>query len=351
MEQKQSQTIMYANILKIMASIAVVMIHVVGIYWRQSNISIYQWNILNLYDSICRWSVPIFVMVTGMLLLRKEKPISVSQIFSKYIKKILIILIVWSIIFAVLNAVIEKRQINSILDMIDSLFVSNYHLWYLYMLIGLYLVTPIIKKLVDTKDKSVIQYFLILWFVFECCLKTLIRLPIFYNVNIAYGQMQIGLILGYVGYYLLGYYLHTYDLKEKTKKIIYILGIISAIVIISVTNYLKINNFKNVELLYNFLSAPVCLTAMSLFMIIKQNFSEKELSQRTEDILKRWTKLSFGVYLTHPIFIIFMQKLNISILKGEIALTIPLATIIIYLLSIIFTYILSKIPILGKNIV
>lgn len=85
MEEKNGEKILYANILKIVASIAVVLLHVSAIDWYMIDATSKEWNIINIYDSIVRWGVPIFVMVTGMLLLPEEKEIKISKIFKKYI--------------------------------------------------------------------------------------------------------------------------------------------------------------------------------------------------------------------------------------------------------------------------
>lgn len=63
------------------------------------------------------------------------------------------------------------------------------------------------------------------------------------------------------------------------------------------------------------------------------------------------TKLSFGVYLIYPMYIIFINKININILVGNTFIVIPLLVVLVYILSMLTTYILSKIPIIGKYIV
>lgn len=128
-------------------------------------------------------------------------------------------------------------------------------------------------------------------------------------------------------------------------------GIIATIVIIFATQYAKVNNQEIVSVFYDFLSLPVVLCSMAIFVGIKQIFQKKELNEKGQKVIQKWTKLTLGVYLVHPLFIELMKPLHISILSGRIWITILFITIIIYLLSIGVTFVLSKIPKLGKYIV
>lgn len=91
-------------------------------------------DVLNIYGSISRWAVPIFVMITGMLLLSPEKNISIQTIFSKYIKRIFIILVFWVIIYALVTQMVSSDEFD-IKILANKIINSHYHLWYLYTLI------------------------------------------------------------------------------------------------------------------------------------------------------------------------------------------------------------------------
>lgn len=342
--------ITYANILKIFASIVIVVIHVVSIKWYTLDPNSTEWEILNIYDSLSRWGVPIFTMVTGMLLLPEEKKILNKTIFTKYIKRILIVFITWTILYAIANKILINPEMSK-KDFIFNCINGHYHLWYLQMLIGLYLATPIIKLITKRKNKKVIEYFLIIWFIFECCLNTLIKLPAFENLQFIYNNMHISFFQGYIGYYILGYYLSQYQLNKKTRYVSYILGILAIVVNIFATKYLKVNNFEKTLIFYDDLSMLSCLSAIAVFVGIKQIFENKEMKPYTKEIIDRITKISFGVYLIHPMFIIFINALNIDIFRIPIIISIPLATLIIYIISALCAEIISKIPLIGKKLV
>ncbi len=93
--ETQKNRIIYADILRIIATFAVIVIHVSASKWYHSPIREFNWQIYNLYDSLVRWSVPIFVMLSGMLFLNPEKEITTGEIFRKYIFRILLAIIFW----------------------------------------------------------------------------------------------------------------------------------------------------------------------------------------------------------------------------------------------------------------
>lgn len=344
--------IIYADVLKILASIAVVITHVVSTQWYALDPHSKNWLILNTYNILARWCVPIFIMITGMFLLNYCKSISISRIFKIYIKRIAILIIIWSSVFALLG------QVNDTTPLTFNRFVNNaisghYHLWYLYMIIGLYLVTPILRTFTKPEHKKIVEYFLILWFVFQCIIDIITKLPRFSELGITYSKLDVNYIVGYIGYYLLGYYLYmyAYKLSRKQRIVIYILGIISAIYLIIETKYLKINDYRNSEIIQNYLSALVCLISIAVFVLFQKLLTGKYINRKLIKIIKIWARISLGVYLIHPMFLIFMEKLGITILTWPLIISVIVATIIIYFASAILSFILYKIPIIGKYVV
>lgn len=217
----KAKPIVFANVLKIMASFAVVMIHVSAIEWYKTDGNTPEWMAMNIYDSICRWSVPIFVMVTGMLLLPEEKEITIGKVFTKYIKKVVILLVFWSLCFSFLTIILEGKEITDLKVIFNNMIYGNYHLWYLYMLIGLYLITPFVKLITKSDNKKIVEYFCVLWFLFECFLGTFLGIQKESQIQLVVSYMHISFVLEYVGYYLLGYYLNTYPLNKIKRRILY----------------------------------------------------------------------------------------------------------------------------------
>ena len=326
------------------------MIHTISTQWYKLDTHTTQWQILNIMDSLCRWCVPIFVMVTGMLLLNPEKEISISTIFKKYIKRIAILFLFWSITFTLLDQINATEKLT-FETFIEKTIEGHYHLWYLYMLMGLYLITPIIKTFIQDKNKKLIEYFLILWFIFQGIFHVITVFKPFVKFQPMVSNFNMTLAMGYVGYYILGYYLNKYPPKRIFRIIIYFLALISIYIIVKETRYFVIEHYELRDTMYNYLSGPVCVTAMAIFMLVKQLFEGKKIEEKAGSIIRQLTKLSFAVYLIHPAFFIIMEKNEITILKYPLAISVLMYTTVIYLLSLAISFILSKIPIVNKYLV
>ncbi len=341
--------ILYINILKILSSIAVVTIHVSAIEWNNIDVNNTKWLVINIYNSACRWAVPIFVMITGTLLLRPEKEISIKNVFFKYIKKILILIIFWEFVYAFVVQINSQEKWT--FDIIwDRFKAGYYHLYYLYLIIGIYLITPIIKFIINQKNDGIIKYYLILWFVFQIVINTVIILLELFDknniVSIVQNKLYLNFIIGYTGYYILGYYLNSHKQSKKCRYIIYILGVIGYISTIGVTKV-----FNKNTVLYGYFSLNTFFMAIAVYIFVKELLFDKNINEKLNLFIQKLAKLTLGVYLLHPIFIIIMEKLEITMLVGNMFIMIPVVVAIVYLFSLITTYILSKIPIIGKYIV
>lgn len=161
---KQKRTI-YFDYLRVMATLAVIMLHMSAQNWYVSDVNGYNWQVFNLYDSIVRWGVPVFVMISGALFLKKE--LSLKVIYTKYIFRMAVSLVVWSAIYALFR---YDEQQGRLINFISA----PYHLWFIFMIIGLYMMIPILKKVVE--NMYTLRYFLFMSFIFVGCIPELITI-------------------------------------------------------------------------------------------------------------------------------------------------------------------------------
>ena len=286
------------------------------------------------------------MMATGTLLLDKKK--NTLKIYNKYIKKIIIVLIVWSIIFLIPKTIIDYNEIN-ISYFIDRLINGHYHFWYLYFLIGFYLLAPILNQIIS--NKKIEKYYLILWFGVYLCIINFIDFPIldkFYNI---YKYLGFDFICNFFGYCILGHYLHNTKFTKKQLKIMYITGILSLLLIICGTYYFKIYNIGDHQYFYNLCSFTVFFTVTGIFCFLKEKFNNNKISKKIKLVIMKWSRLTFGVYIIHPLFIGFINNFGINILYNFNIFSILIYAVIIYLLSLGAIFVISKIPILNKYII
>ena len=229
----------YCDYLRLIATFAVVFIHVAASNWSNVDVNGMQWQVFNIYDSLVRWGVPIFVMISGALFLNRDVPI--KNIYSKYILRMVIAFISWSLFYAILTTdTFQHGLIYSLKSHIGTLVTGHYHMWFVLMIIGLYMCIPLMKKIVS--DETVMKYFLKLSFIFSFMVPWLLKIVndfVGYNngmiqkmvttIDSNLTNMGMSMVLGYTFYFILGYYLDRVELKKKVRMMIYAAGILGFI--------------------------------------------------------------------------------------------------------------------------
>ena len=336
MEEKNT----YIIYLRVIATIFVVLINASTGFLYRIDTHAFDWNYANWINAATRCSVPIFVIISGALLIPKEE--STWTFYKKRIPKLLYPFIFWTIIYLIYYfykftkfELLSAEKIWSI-SQDKILHGANAHLWYLYMIIGLYLALPFIRKILIQISRREIEVFLVLWLLSMF----LMSKPLYAFMP----KFDLTFFSGYIGYLVLGYYLSNYDFKFKNKKLIFPLIYILMVVIAAVgtqmlnTDVKKLNTF-----FYNYIFATTAIAAGALFVWIKEISQQK----KAPDWVLLIDKYSFGIYLAHIIPLNFLHPL-ISTFVGT-AWVIPLATISTIIVSILITVVLRKLP-FGKYV-
>ncbi len=342
----ENYRIVYADILKIIASVAIVIIHVASKNFYRTNTD-FQFDVFNLFSSFARWGVPIFVMVSGIFFL--DKNITIKEIFSKYIKRMVIVLLFWNVIYAILYNLEDYMNGKEIgYNIIKDIFINRApHLWYLYMLIGLYLIVPFLRNLIQ--NEKIMKYFLNLWLIFEVVISIF---QIFPTMNLEISEilnnkMHINFIMGYSGYFILGYYLNKRRTKDK------IVPYISLIIVGGIITFIGtkiVSNVTNVhsETFYNNFFPNIFMMSIGIFMLVKEVANRIKISDKQALNIAKLSKYSFGIYLVHPIVITFLNLIGMSTLKFNPILMMIIIVVLVYFISLFISIIINKIPKLNK---
>jgi surface polysaccharide O-acyltransferase-like enzyme len=238
--QLQNRNI-YIDLLRILATFGVIIIHVASSKWYDTSIETFDWQIINFYHSVVRWPVPIFFMISGIFLLRPlNNDVEFKQEMKYIFKKILRLvcsIVFWVILYNFFALFLGKFIIGKeFVDLHDILKAFGriilgpawFHLWFVYALIGLYLLIPILRCFIKNSKKIHLKYYLILFFVFGIFLPTCNT--ILEHISILKGNtvyLPLPEMTGYMGYFVAGYYFANYEIRKKTKVLIYILAVLS----------------------------------------------------------------------------------------------------------------------------
>ncbi|GHH99686.1 acyltransferase [Neobacillus kokaensis] len=346
--------VIYADILRVFATFAVMIIHVSATNFGELKPSSYEWNILNFYDSLARWCVPVFAMLSGMFFLNPNKPISMKKLYTKSIFRVLLALFFWGFIYELYKRILEQAPLNIhfFKDAVISIFQgdTHYHLWFLYMILGLYIVTPIFRIFIKAARKKDIEYFLVIGFLFSSFLPTL---EYFYPFNYLVPfliNFDVNLALGWAVYYIMGYYLSQYGVNGKLKKGIYILGILGVLITIVGNSFLSIEKGSPDNFLYYYLRVNVFFTTIALFLFMEDFFRNRNLNNISLSIISIISKYSFGMYLIHDMVRTLIMNAGFDNLSFNPIISVPILALCIFIISFLATSFIRKIPYLGERI-
>lgn len=351
MEEKR---ILYLDYLRIFALLAVVILHVSALDWAKQPVSSMNWQVFNFYNSLVRFCVPVFVMISGACFLDKEREITIKKIFNRYILRIITAFVFWTILYAIISTLIEE---NNLIDgskakfFIASIIYGHYHMWFLYLIAGLYLITPLLRKI--TEDKALTEYFIVLSVLFASLTKISVFVPAIDEVvGKLLDKASINFVLGYTCYFVIGHYLHTYKISSKLKMVIYTLGCAGLLVTIFGNSLLSVKAGTPLETFYDYLMPNVLCVSCMIFMMFKEKVLCKNDDSKAVTNTKaiNLAKLTFGAYLVHDIFLMIYKKIGLTMTIFTPVLLIPIVSVIVFGLSLLVAFVISKIPILNKYI-
>lgn len=341
--------VIYLDLLRILAAFAVIVIHVSATDWYILDVKSYDWLVTNTINGFMRWSVPIFVMISGVFLLNPKYNLTLKKLYFDKILKILLCLLIWGIGYHMYDS--KNFNIDGVLQGFNNLIhgISYSHLWFLYMLVGLYIVTPIIRTFLKSASKRDIEYWLLIWIIYGIFITYGIKtfLPDFIPLL---KKFDINILVGYLGFFIAGYYFSNYDISEKLKKIIYSSGIIILIISLLYGNYQSVITGNKV-IYFDVFSPGTVIITLAIFIYFKNKVGSSLKRKRIENIIKRTGSLTFGIYLIHFLVIKVLNKFGIAPDIFNPLLSIWFISTLTFIISAFIIYVMSKIPIVNKYLV
>ena len=269
LKTSNKHVIVWVNNAKIFAIFAVVILHVsADVVSSADTINNRQWWIGNIYDSVVRWCVPVFVMLSGVLLLKNEKTESVYLFYKKRAGRILLPTLFWSLFFLVWTYMkgVGNESVKSIMSLGKSLFLGSpyYHMWYLYMLIGLYIATPFVRIFVKNASIHELTFLIVILFSITAA-------------NSLYGSLydvKKGLFiiwfLNYLPYFICGYLIGFFDAR-LTKSFLVLLFILSVLATATGCHFVsQYHGLKRGLYFYNYLSITVIPMSIAIILLFKR---------------------------------------------------------------------------------
>lgn len=340
------------DVLRLMATLAVVLTHVCGGPIKTLSILDIDWQILNCFKSAITWDVPVFVMISGGMLLNPRKEIPLKVLYGKYIKRLVIAFAFWSAIFQVYYTVYGIYTNSFTLNwkgVLSQYLIGPYQFWYLFMFAGVYATIPFLKKIIT--DKKLTEYFLVLFFAFQIMMCYGQALPGIGNtVTSVLNNIDFTFAIGFVGYFVLGYYLKAYDISKKAEYALYALGVILVPLCCYVTTKQSVMNMEYTETFSKYLMPNIIIESSAIYTFFVKRVSKIKFSEKSVKIFSKLTEYGFGVYLVHALINELVGLTGWTAVTISPFVSVPLLTAVVYLLSLLVTVVIRKIPFIGKNI-
>ena len=291
-----------------------------------------------LLKNLMLWSVPCFIMVTGTLLLTPGRKIPYRKLFGKYIKRVLLCILVFTALYIIVDLILGSTTPGPelIRDYVYKVAAGKSwsHMWYLYMLLALYLMLPIYRIVAAHAEEQEIKYMLVVLFVF---LSVLPMVRTIFQTEIAFFICVSAI---YPFYLFAGYYMHAEKIRLSFQLCLILLAVSTAgLAALTAAAY-----SRQIEAIRNMLGAYSFPLTLIQSVCVFSLFKDKNVAMRENKVWKTIDTLSFGIYLTHMIFLkILYVGLGFNPYEhGGVLLLLPIA-VCVFILSAAATFVLKKV--------
>lgn len=330
-------------VLRVLAAFTVVALHVASYGTTRLEHGTVNWWIANGLDAATRWAVPAFVMISGALLLPAHKRMPAGLFYRRRIHRILIPLVFWTVFYLRLR--MPFHEMTGPFLVRELLRGTAYgHLWYLYMIVGLYWITPFLQAcLSHTSYKEQC------WMVASLLAAVAIQDGV-NTLTTDTTPTVFSMFVAYIPYYLCGYLLSQVKVPPTCIKYL-TAGVLAAwLGTVLGTGLL----FTPVGLyLYNHHCPLIILLSIGAFLLMSTAFAgQVDARAPWWRVFRHLDKLSLGIYLIHPFFIYILKELNLygQYILRQPLLFIPAISLTVILASALLVSLLQAIP-LARRIV
>lgn len=279
---------------------AVVQMHSVGELLYNFNNTVLidsHWWVGNIYYSALRWATPFFIMLSGSIMLDPARPDSPGVFLRKRFNRVVPPFVFWSVIYLLYQyrGNFWEGNLPTWREVASKIIFEDvyYHLWFIPMIIGMYLLTPTFQIFIRNAKRIDIEYFLVFSFSVTALQHFIQNLLVVKYIG----------WLGYIGFYVLGYYLSKYPLRWKNT--LYVLAILMIPVSAIGTWLLSRQAGAYDNKIFVYFSPNVIILTMAWFSFLCQtDWTKFALRFPRINRLMQWiAPYSFGIYFVHVLLI------------------------------------------------
>ncbi len=294
------ERVLFFDLLRCVAAVAVIAIHVLAPYRNElGNIPFDQWFTAVVTNSVTRWAVPVFILISGALMLSDKRPFELGYYIKRRLGKVLVPFLVWSLFYAYLSGwTATGFDGTTTLEVLKNSpsHETYYHLGFFYYFIPLYFVMPLFQWLVKNDRLNLLYGFVTVWLI----------TTLLYLFRVA-GPWDNELWL-YSGYLPLGYLLWKKLPIDKTTLWSFVAlggGALMITVYMVVSGSLSAGEYT-VGRWLSYKTLNVVLAASMIFVVCR--YVADKVTPAAMKVISLISQHSLGIYLLHPIFLWPMKE-------------------------------------------
>ncbi len=330
---RMRQGISTLDFLRVLAAFFVIMLHTSsGVVTTNPDIQSATWWTGNLFDSYSRWCVPVFVMISGTLLLPPSPDTQLLPFYRRRLIRIGIPLLFWTCFYWGIRYLSgEPLTIKAVVKSFATTGSSD-HLWYLYMLIGLVLATPFLRLITAAASDVNLR---LLW----------AGLFLLFSIEMLYDKEQsatfLSLCLPYIAYFLAGYHLRAMPVRVPGSVLILVFLLSGLLVsLFTWALYPKLGS-RSWDIMYAYLNPLVIVMSLSVFMIFEKYSAA---AKPFEAAVKVLAPMTLGIYVIHPAWLSLFYHNGLNAFIYHPLVAVPTITAVAFALSALCTAALLAIP-------
>lgn len=332
--------IYYLDFLRGFAIIMVVLLHCMSSYITVSEIyGSTSWYIYLVLNAITRTGVPIFIMISGYLILSSEKEEGVWEFYKKRIPRLVIPLVAWNIIYLLYRYFIQGAQVDFKTVLTEFFNVGTYyHMWYLYTLAGIYLFAPFLKMIVKkctTNQLGVLVAVMVLRSSVIPHINTVFNLQIY---------MFEPMVNGYLAFFVTGCFLGRLKVTKKLLAVFGVTGVCGFSASVYYSHFESSSAYIN--LVFNYGSALCHFALAASVFVFAMYFCRDGFLYK---IFGSISRVSLGIYLVHVLVLEQIQKYFMPTASPVVCTA--YLFVVVFPVSYAVSYIISKIKYVNRIVV
>ncbi len=356
---QDSKTTIPVDLIRTVAIVGVLLLHAGNDLTNQvtlNTLEIVRWTTVDIYQSIGRLGVPLFVMLTGALLLAPSKTNEdLGTFFKKRFSRIGLPCLFWGILYFVWDIFVENQLAtaqSTAAFIAQGLLTGPYfQFWYIYMLVGLYLVTPFLRLMVAQASNQLFKYFTVLWFIGTSLI------PFIYLLTPLKVDANLFLIPTFVGYFVLGYYLLRVRVNRRLLKEMLVASLAGT----AIGTYFVSRYFGGSTSWFfqEYVSPTTIIASIALFTLLVSGKSSQQQTMHIhrslgQKLLHIISENTLAIFFLHLIVLYVLQQgvlgfaLNGNTVNSIIG--VPLAAVLTLFICLAIIVPLKKVPYLKKFI-